>query len=307
MTPVPTPPTDRFRLVPVGPGAWAAIGNRARGVPSNAGIIDLQDAVLIVDSFPTLQAAEELRTVARVLTGGDPSAVITTHWHPDHWIGNPLFADCKIFGTAVTRDRMQAAGPAYIESVRGDPGAHAQDLLDARCDEERRPLFREELEVEQATRRDLYERSRALWVKAPNQTFETRYRMPARRSVWFVEVSGHTESDTMVFLPDSEVLFAGDIVARGVHPNVASGRIDAWRKALAGVEKIRPAAIVPGHGGVGDLTMCDEVREYLGCLEEARAAPTPEEIPERFRDWLSPSAFGANVRSLMAGPGEGGA
>jgi len=300
MSSTPGPRTQRFRIVPVGRGVWAAIGNRALGVPSNAGIVDLDSAVLIIDSFPTLQAAMELRMAARVLTGRDPSVLVNTHWHFDHWLGNVVFSDLDIFGTVATRDGILESGPAFLESLRGDPGEHASELIQARWEREERPWYKEELGVENVARQDLYEMYRALQLRAPNQTFATRFRLPATRSLWFVEVAGHTRSDTMVFVPDAEILFAGDIVSVGVHPSIASGRIDQWRDALAGVEKIAPGKVVPGHGSVCDLTACADMRDYLAAMERAIEGSDLSELPERFRTWLSPSIFDQNLRCLRS-------
>ena len=296
------PRSDRFRIVPLGRGVWAALGNRELGVPSNAGIIDLETSVLVIDTLPTLQAAKELRTAARVLTGRDPGAVVNTHWHFDHWLGNLLFADCEIFGTKSTRDRILEVGPPLLSRLQGEEAQRAQEELDDRWEREERPLYKEELTMERQARLDLYEMSRTLQVVAPNQNFATRYRPPARRSVWFVEVSGHTESDTMVFLPDCEVLFAGDIVTHGVHPNLDSGRPEAWEKALRGIEKIAPKSVVPGHGAPGDLRTVSEMHEYLGELTRAARAIQPERIPDRFKDWLSPANFEVNVRRVREAP-----
>jgi glyoxylase-like metal-dependent hydrolase (beta-lactamase superfamily II) len=139
---------------------------------------------------------------------------------------------------------------------------------------------------------------RGLAVRAPNLTFERRHRLPATRSVWFVEVAGHTQSDTMVFLTDSEILFAGDILSKGVHPSIASGRLDLWRDALAGVQKIAPKVVIPGHGPVTDVSSCAEMGDYLAALDAAGERAELSEFPERFRGWLSPSVFEQNLLCL---------
>ena len=277
---------------------WAAIGNRARGVPSNAGIVDLGASVLVIDTFPTLQAAEELRVAVRLLTDRDPGFVITTHAHFDHWLGNSRFGDCEIYGTPTTRDGILEHGPAIVEALQGERGAEARAALEVRGEAERRPLYREELSVERAARADLYEMYRSLRVVAPNQTFEKRVRFPGRRSVWLVEVSGHTPSDAMVFVSDAEVLFAGDIIAHGVHPSVLSGELDRWRTSLDGVEKIAPRSIVPGHGDVTDLTAVSTMRGYLDLLEREARVPEAGPVAEPFDGWLSPSVYEQNVAHL---------
>jgi cyclase len=292
--------SERFHIEPVGAGVWAALGNRSAGVTSNAGIVDLGNVTLIVDSFLTPQAAQELRTASRLLTGRDPSAMVNTHWHFDHCLGNSVFRDCEIYSTGETRERLLDQGAKFLPSVQGDAGAQRIRQLEALAAAESRPLYREEVESELAARRDLYEMYRSLEVFAPNQVYETRYNLPARGSAWFVEVHGHTGSETMVFVPDAEVLFTGDIVVSGVHPNLASGDLEPWKAALAAVHKIAPGRIVPGHGPVGGPAAAAPVQEYLGRLTALSAMPEPTEIPERYASWLSPSQFESNLRALRS-------
>lgn len=291
-------PSRRFTLRHIAPRVWAAIGNRAAGVSSNAGIVDLENVTLVVDSFLTLQAAEELRTAARLLTGRDPSALVNTHWHLDHWLGNIKFDDCEIYSSLRTQELILERGPAALPALLGEVAASQLRRLEERERDENRPLYREELISEVAARRDLYEEYRALRVRAPNQTYATRYNLPALQSAWFVEVRGHTESDTMVFVPEAEVLFTGDIITVGTHPNLTSGELDPWFAALDGVEKIDPKAVVPGHGPPGDLGAVQVVREYLSRLRKlVREGGTPV-MPEPYRGWLSPSLFDLNLAAL---------
>jgi cyclase len=292
----------RFRLEPLGPGVWAALGRREAGVTSNAGIVDLGNVTLIVDSFLTPQAAEELRTASRVLTGRDPSALVNTHWHFDHCLGNGAFRDCEIYATEETRERILNVGPQFLPTVRGDVGTAQIRRLESAAEAEPRPLFREELESEVAARRDLYERSRMLQVIAPNQVYHTRLNLPARESAWIVEVRGHTGSDSMVFVPDAEVLFTGDIVVSGIHPNVATGNVEQWIGALGAVRKIAPERLVPGHGPPVDLSSIPPVEEYLTSLRQRARDGASGPIPERLASWLSPSLYEANERALRAHP-----
>jgi glyoxylase-like metal-dependent hydrolase (beta-lactamase superfamily II) len=296
------PEFSRFEIVPVGDGVWAAIGNRSAGVASNAGIVDLGNATLVVDAFLTIQGSEELRTAARLLTGRDPSVLVNTHWHLDHTLGNSQFGDSEIYSTAATRDRFLEQAPGFLPEVHGDPASARMKALDMASWSEPRPLFREEMITELASRRDLYEAYRSLQVRAPNQTYEGKLNLPARRSAWFVEVRGHTESDTMVFVPEAEVLFAGDIVCSGTHPHAGSGDLRQWSAALDGVEKIAPQTLVPGHGPVGRPEATGAIREYLATLRELEGSRDPVTVPDRFSGWLSPSVFDQNLAFVRSHP-----
>ncbi|MCI4367657.1 MAG: MBL fold metallo-hydrolase [Thermoplasmata archaeon] len=289
---------ERLQIQPVGKGVWAAIGRRGAGVTSNAGIVDLGNVTLIVDSFLTLQAAQELRTASRLLTGRDPSVVVNTHWHFDHCLGNVIFRDCEIYSTAGTREWMLSKGEPFVRTVQGEPGVARLRQLEAAASAESRPLFREELESEMAARRALFEMSSSLRVYGPNQVYDTRYNLPAQDSAWIVEVRGHTMSESMVFVPDAEVLFTGDIVVSGVHPNLVSADLKEWSAALSAVEKIAPARIVPGHGPVTGTDALGPLRDYFRTLWHAAADRGPAAMPVPFSEWYSPSQFEVNLQVL---------
>lgn len=79
---------------------------------------------------------------------------------------------------------------------------------------------------------------------------------------------GHPPGDMVVWLPQTQVAFAGDIVdvdrLLAVLP-VSSAR--AWLAAIAALEQWEPKLIVPGHGRVSDLaTARSQTRAYLLAL-----------------------------------------
>ena len=78
----------------------------------------------------------------------------------------------------------------------------------------------------------------------------------------------HTPGDTMVWLPQKNVLFAGDVVyvdrLLGVIP-VSNTR--NWLETFAVIEALDPKVIVPGHGKVTDLaTARADTQAYLLAL-----------------------------------------
>jgi glyoxylase-like metal-dependent hydrolase (beta-lactamase superfamily II) len=79
---------------------------------------------------------------------------------------------------------------------------------------------------------------------------------------------GHTPGDTLVWLPQTRVLFSGDVVyvdrILGLHP---VSRTKTWLQSFAVIEELKPAVIVPGHGRVTDLaTAQKDTRDLLLAL-----------------------------------------
>ena len=65
---------------------------------------------------------------------------------------------------------------------------------------------------------------------------------------------GHTPGDSMVWLPQSGVVFTGDVVyvdrILGLHP---VSKTKTWLESFEALEALNPKVVVPGHGNVATL------------------------------------------------------
>ncbi len=102
------------------------------------------------------------------------------------------------------------------------------------------------------------------WLKAPDErlelggvVFEFKHRGGA-----------HTPGDTMLWLPQKNVLFTGDVVyvdrLLGVIP---VSNTKNWLATFSVIEQLRPAVLVPGHGRVTTLATAQaDTQAYLLAL-----------------------------------------
>jgi glyoxylase-like metal-dependent hydrolase (beta-lactamase superfamily II) len=90
------------------------------------------------------------------------------------------------------------------------------------------------------------------------------------RKVVVRSVEGHTGGDLVVFVPDADVLFTGDLLWRKIAPNLVDGSVKEWIATVSEFERM-PAAdnviFVPGHGDVARAADVHEFRSYLVDLE----------------------------------------
>src|SRR3954467_4801173 len=85
----PTTTSKHFNIQKLSEGVWAAINNDHYGhAICNAGIVDLGDKTIIFDPFMNLDAAADLKKIAKELTHKDASIVVNSHHHNDHVRGN---------------------------------------------------------------------------------------------------------------------------------------------------------------------------------------------------------------------------
>jgi cyclase len=228
---------DGFDLTEVRPGVYAAIARPGDdSTIGNAGFVVGSDAVLVVDAFATPTAAERLLARIRKTTPLPIRWLIDTHHHLDHWGGNSVFA--KAGATVVAQELARAGMQAR---------AAGQDA----ADRARHPVA---LVLPTVTYRD------AMSI-----------RLGDRRVDVFTK-PGYTNGDSLVSVPDADVLFGGDLLQKGTLPNLADARIDAWIRTLDELAPRFPTAtIVPGHGGVARPLDLRGLRDFLVTLRLAVA------------------------------------
>ena len=78
-----------------------------------------------------------------------------------------------------------------------------------------------------------------------------------------MHVSPTPDGDTLVYLPDKKVLFAGDILFTNYHPFLGEGNIEEWAKELDDIKSMDVEKIIPGHGPLSGKQDLEDMKEYL--------------------------------------------
>jgi glyoxylase-like metal-dependent hydrolase (beta-lactamase superfamily II) len=264
-----TAAVQRVQASQVAPGVYMAQGESALGSAanrnfiSNAAFVITDDEVVVIDALGSPALAEELLAEIRRVTPLPVKHVIVTHYHADHIYGLQVF---------------QALGAEVIAHTRGHEYL-GSDTARLRLEDSRETLFPwidEKTRLVQADR----------WLDGPTtltlggRRFEISHAGPA-----------HTPEDLVVWLPESRVLLAGDIVFRGRIPFVGLADSGAWVQALERLLAYDAQVIVPGHGPVSTHARADLqlTRDYLVHLRQAmgQAAQDLEPFEEAYArtDW----------------------
>ncbi len=131
------------------------------------------------------------------------------------------------------------------------------------------------------------------------------------RVIALEEVAGHSSgTDVIAYIPDAQVLFAGDILFNQKFPYIADGNILEWEKTLDYlIAKYPDATIIPGHGEIGDRFSLESLKGYLYELElmarkwqelglsEAEAIASAEAIPESYQDYRFQGLYSSNLKT----------
>lgn len=97
-------------------------------------------------------------------------------------------------------------------------------------------------------------------VKKPRFTYENRMTIYVGDEVFeLIHTRGHTQDETMVYMPQKKVLFTGDNVCTIGIPSLLECYLKGWLESLRFIKEIDFEELVPGHGKIGDK---DSVRDF---------------------------------------------
>ena len=231
------------------------------GAGGNIGVSVGADGILIVDDqFAPL--ADKIRAALKTIGDGKLKFVLNTHYHGDHTGGNAQFGpEAPIIAQTNVRKRL-----ATEQTVRG----------------QKVPASPKE----------------ALPVITFDQAVSIHFNGEEIKAVHFPH--GHTDGDSVIFFPGSNVVHMGDDFFAGRFPFVDidnGGDIEQLTRNVSDIIATVPAdvKIIPGHGPLSTL---DDLKLFRRMLfettaivrKEMQAGRTLEQIksaglPDEWKSW----------------------
>lgn len=209
---------------------------------SNAGVIAGDDGAVVIDTLATQRRAHRLREFVDGLPVGPRRTVVNTHHHGDHTFGN------QVFGPAATIVAHERAVEEMVET-----GLALTHLWP---------------DVEWG----------AVRVTLPTTTFADRITLAVGTTrVQLIHVGpAHTTNDIVAWLPESRVLFAGDVVLAGCAPFSLMGSVSGTIAAIERLRALGARTVVCGHGPVAGPEVFDENAAYLRWIQRCAATGVAE-------------------------------
>jgi glyoxylase-like metal-dependent hydrolase (beta-lactamase superfamily II) len=233
------------KFQPVADGVYAHIGDTGprsldnEGLNANVGLVVTPAGAVLIDSGATYRSARQIHEAVRKVTAQPVKWVINTGGQDHRWLGNGYFKEqgAEVIAHVEARADMQARGGDHLAGLK----ATVQDRADGTV----------------PTLPARFVSGNVSSLELGGVVFRLEHRNGA-----------HTPGDVMVWLPQKNVLFAGDVVyvdrLLGVIP-VSNTR--NWLESFAVIEALDPKVIVPGHGKVTDLaTARADTQAYLLAL-----------------------------------------
>lgn len=197
------------------------------------------DGIVIVDD-QYAPLADKIKAALKGVTEKPIRFVINTHYHEDHTSGNAIFQqDAPIIAQDNVRKRLEegvtAGNMGSLKSVHKPQPKEALPIL----------TFDHDMTVH-LNGEDI----RALHYP-----------------------HGHTDGDSIIFFPTSNVVHMGDDFVRYGFPFIDLSGGGSVEGMIAALEEIIPklpadVKVIPGHGAISNL---DDVRAYVAMLKDTRA------------------------------------
>lgn len=202
---------------------------------ANAGVIIGKDGIVVVDTMVSAKEAKRFIKDIRAVSRKPIRYVVNTHYHLDHSLGNSEFA--KVGAVIIAQEN---AGKA-IENA-------AEETL-------------KNIKEYGLTPKDMAGTS----VVYPVLTYGNRMTIDiGGQQIELIHARhSHTDGDTLVYLPDKKVLFAGDVLFTNYHPFLGEGNIEEWIKELDDIKSMDIEKIIPGHGPISGKNDLDDMMKYI--------------------------------------------
>ncbi len=196
---------------------------------ANVGMLHTPKGIVLVDTASSPADIQALLASAHTSVT-EVHQVINTHFHNDHTWGNQVFA-CPILAHRVCRERMEAA-------LGGEWSPDALQLYLADL---------EKSDPKKAT--DFRPVLKSLQIKLPDEVFDDRFEGDLGGVNYeIIHTGGHTPDTSIVWLPQSRLLYASDLIFQGRYPFVFDSDVPAWIEALGRLLEFEAEVIIPGHG-----------------------------------------------------------
>lgn len=249
---------------------------------SNATFLVTDEGVLVVDTRQHVRDGHDLVARIRKVTDKPIKWVVNTHFHGDHYLGNPAF---KAAGATIVAHRDTAA---LMQRM------HAKEI----------------------GRRGKFFASRGYDPKdvelvMPDVTFdrEMTIRLGGKEIRLVYLGPGQNPGDTFVVFPhDRAVHTPGAFARRSWANTVFTPSVEEWIGVLRKVAAMDVETVLPAHGDVAKRADVDEFSRFLsdqyGAVKAAvakglSADEAVKALPfEQYKEWRNYSRRGHSIRSL---------
>jgi cyclase len=235
----------------VADGVFYATSNGPMATGGNHPIIVNENDVMLVDDGTTPAAARALLEDLKLITNKPVRWVINTHFHYDHTDGNSIFGP-----------EVQIIGHEYVRQAILDDVLHHEpyktaltnmqtqvETLKKQIADEKDTGRRASLETKLTAAQADWEELKNIKPTPPTMTYSSKLTLfsgPREIQLLFLG-RGHTQGDTVVYLPKERIVCTGDLMESRL-AYMGNAEFDEWITTLDALKALDFNTVLPGHG-----------------------------------------------------------
>jgi glyoxylase-like metal-dependent hydrolase (beta-lactamase superfamily II) len=233
----------------IAPGIWQFTVVADGYVENLNSVAVIDDAgVLVFDTTTRPSTARTLIAEIRKITDKPVRWVVNSHWHPDHWTGNEVFASAfpglEIIATEQERNFMLNMSAMWAKTLPPQIEAMTKALAD---NKDLTPKKRAAEEEELQRSREMVAEMLGAKRVYPTLTYTDQLTLHrGTREFRLMSVTGDAQGTTVLYLPREKILVTGDTVS---HPlPYWTPPLSQHARSLRMLARVDADIIVPGHG-----------------------------------------------------------
>ncbi|PIF03956.1 MAG: MBL fold metallo-hydrolase [Arcobacter sp.] len=245
-----------YKLEPkkVSDNVWCFFGKLEKvtkengGYMSNSCYVKTKNSYVVIDSGPTYNFAKEAYKVMSKIKKLPVKAVINTHDHDDHWLGNSFYKetfDAQLIGVELQDKNYKAGDKTRMFHLLSEDAIKGTKIV--KLDKHIKKLTTLQFGGEK-------------FILVP------------------IGTKAHTAEDIFIFMPKRKILFSGDLVMNGRITSNRDGSVIGSLKALEMINSYKWEILIPGHGFDISKTATDEFVQYFTLLKKRVLKAVEEDV-----------------------------
>jgi len=149
-------------------------------------------------------------------------------------------------------------------------------------------------------------------ARMPDITFSERLILyKGSRDIHVLHGGGHSPATCMVYLPEENLIFTGDVVFCSMHPSMTEAETKQWLSTLNQLRKMSVGLMIPGHGVCCDKEATHALSEYVRDMRamvrrsyqssRSKSETSSAVIPEFMNAFLYDGRERERIRKLVKG------
>jgi glyoxylase-like metal-dependent hydrolase (beta-lactamase superfamily II) len=252
-SPYPVTTGKAYKFEKIAEGVYYATATGSMVTGSNNVLIVGDRDVLVVDTGTSPAAARAFIEDAKLITNKPIRYVVNTHFHYDHTDGNQVYAGkADIIAHEYVKQAIQTLNVLEREPYKTSQLTNVPNRIESlkkQIADAKDPAAKANLERQLKVAEEGWEQLKEIKPTPPNVTYSKKKVLDlGGRDVQLLFLGrGHTNGDTVVFLPKEKIVCTGDLMESTL-AYMGDAQFNEWITTLEALKRLDFETDLPGHG-----------------------------------------------------------